>query len=218
MNIPDNIPAYRPKGSPLARAYGATNPDGTPHLAPATKARVAPTVPRQRREALSPLERAEGKRTPDRTHGAQTLQALRMAFSNPAPTPLRRVAKAKATDISDMVLVYDDNGNPYACDPDDLQSLSSGTPSPTAPAQPDPKAAIAYDANGNPLPVAGAPVVPPVAQPVAKSRRPMTLREKWAAERLARPVKKSATWQDRQGRLWRLKRIDGSHAEPERIR
>ena len=144
-NIPSHVPLERAPGSPYANAYGATDRNGNPIANKVAKARVSP---RRTPVALSPLERAAGKRTPDRTNGDRTLSALRMAFSPPSPTPLRRVAKAK-DDLSEMIAVYDANGNLRGvCDPADMQALSTGTPAqPAAPsAQPAAQAAPAQPA------------------------------------------------------------------------
>ena len=178
-NIPSHVPLERAPGSPYANAYGATDRNGNPIANKVAKARVSP---RRTPVALSPLERAAGKRTPDRTNGDRTLSALRMAFSPPSPTPLRRVAKAK-DDVSDMIAVYDANGNLLGvCDPADMQALSTGTPAQPA-AQPD-----SMERSDSMPAVPGSPAVPPTVQPVAKSRKPLTLREKWDAQKILRRV------------------------------
>ena len=145
-----NIPLYRPPGSPLAKAYGASDRNGNPIANKVEKSQDwTPTHQSPDRVALSPLERHAGLTIPDGQRRQQaTFQALRAAFSPPSPTPLRRVAKAKG-DVSDMIAVYDANGNLLGvCDPADMQALSTGTPAqPAAPsAQPAAQAAPAQPA------------------------------------------------------------------------
>jgi hypothetical protein len=133
-----------------------------------------------------------------------------MAYST--PTPLRRVAKAngplvacynrrgqlhgvvaqgaiqsprrvvKKADLDEMIAVYTADGTLLGVvDPEDVTPLSSGNP-----VQPTPAAQAAPDPSTAPVP--GSPAVPPIPQPVAKSRKPLTLREKWDAQKILRRV------------------------------
>jgi len=148
-NIPSHVPLERAPGSPYANAYGATDRNGNPIANKVAKSQDwTPTHQSPDRVALSPLERHAGLTIPDGQRRQQaTFQALRAAFSPPG-TSLRRVAKAKG-DVSDMIAVYDANGNLLGvCDPADMQALSTGTPAqPAAPsAQPAAQAAPAQPA------------------------------------------------------------------------
>ncbi len=119
-----NIPKYRPAGSPLARAYGATNADGTPakNVVRKSASRTAPKT--NTTKGVSPNERAGvAVVTKSAASQAQTLEALRRAFN---PPQTRRVRKASGTP---QVAVYDAQGNLIGtADQADIAPLASGTP------------------------------------------------------------------------------------------
>lgn len=151
-----NIPTYRPAGSPLARAHGATNPDGTPvrNVVRKSASRSAPQTNTSR--GISPNERAGvAPVTKSAAQQAQTLEALRRAFN---PPQTRRVRKAIGTP---QVAVYDALGNLLGTtDQSAIAPLSSGTP-----AQPAPVAPVA------PVDDQRTGIGDPLAQAVAKALR-----------------------------------------------
>lgn len=103
----NNIPKHRPPGSGYAKAYGATNPDGTPakNLPPVRKAQRAVSP----RDGLSPNEVAAGRREPDAGRRA-TSQAIALLYG-PSIAGLERVAKTAAkTKLPPGARVVDGNG------------------------------------------------------------------------------------------------------------
>lgn len=176
-----NIPRSRPKGSPNARAYGATSSDGTPLDAKARKVQKSfgwQPNPLAARPAGSPVAAVAGATDPNGYPGiSKTLDALRLAFATPGGRG--RVTKDKGVA---QIACYDANGNLIgSVDAGNLTTFATASPAQSATTAP---AAGAASTAGD-----GTHAGDPAVQAVAKAQRQRIMRAPTSTPK--RPVVKT---------------------------